>query len=311
MSEACLRSVSLPEPLLLHGSGRENSGAGSSPSAERPQTSPMLVLKLHGSVNWRIALGHRKPYSIDALRHHEVWFQYYEGTKLALKVIEPVLESEPFFVPPILTKSDLVKQPILRLIWTLALKKLRKGKRVVFIGYSLPITDIAAGFLFREGLRRRDHEPSITVVDWAETDETAAKKLDTLRKAYQNVFPSLAESQIQFCGAAKWIRDNLTDWVYDSKGKPIAYRALHYLISADGDLIGRVTKYPYPEREEVWWESYKGEIVRRNRFLYKRGTYDNSVEWAAPGVIPAVPQLPDDIDAISLPDGYIDVVING
>ncbi|MGB2694852.1 MAG: hypothetical protein WBD55_06640, partial [Dehalococcoidia bacterium] len=34
---------------------------------------PMLLLKLHGSINWRPKLGYRQPYGVDAIVHEEEW----------------------------------------------------------------------------------------------------------------------------------------------------------------------------------------------------------------------------------------------
>jgi hypothetical protein len=123
---------------------------------------PMELLKLHGSVNWRIPLGYPKPYAVDAIRHHESWSTI-DGPKVLLDVIEPFLEPDLLIVPPVLTKAELAEQPVLRLVWKLALKSLKAAKRAVFIGYSMPLTDVAAGFLFREGLAHLDPSPRTSV----------------------------------------------------------------------------------------------------------------------------------------------------
>ena len=124
----------------------------------------MHLLKLHGSMNWRLKLGCPSPVMADWIVHHEHWAlegdTLDEGAPERLNVNDPYtqldtqqaelyLEAEPFLVPPVLTKSGLVEQPILRLVWSLAHRELMKADRVTFIGYSLPTTDIAAGTLFR------------------------------------------------------------------------------------------------------------------------------------------------------------------
>ena len=52
-----------------------------------------------------------------------------------------------------ISKSGLLTEPVLRLVWTLALETLTTAKKVTFIGYSFPSTDLAARTLFSEALR--------------------------------------------------------------------------------------------------------------------------------------------------------------
>jgi hypothetical protein len=66
----------------------------------------------------------------------------------------------------------------------------------------------------------------ISVVDYARNDEERREKLTKLQDAYKAVFPGIREDRFQFCGAAEWVRNNLTEWLYDSKGNPIAFIAL-------------------------------------------------------------------------------------
>jgi hypothetical protein len=120
---------------------------------DRPST---LLLKLHGSVNWRPRRGHRVPYSVDAIHHHETWFRV-EADDHDMAVASPEaialhLEPEPLIVPPVLVKPELVEQPVLRVIWHNAYQALLRAHHVVFIGYSFPTTDIAVRTLFDEGL---------------------------------------------------------------------------------------------------------------------------------------------------------------
>jgi hypothetical protein len=78
---------------------------------------------------------------------------------------------------------------------------------VVFLGYSLPTTDIAAGFLFREGLGHLKTD-AITVVDFARDDAERSRKLPSLLAAYRNVFPAIHEDQFQFL--APWPGSTIT-----------------------------------------------------------------------------------------------------
>ena len=65
----------------------------------------ILLLKLHGSVNWRPKLGHAIPVPLDAITHHDDWSGI-PGT--SLPQVADHLEPQPVIVPPVLSKSSLV-----------------------------------------------------------------------------------------------------------------------------------------------------------------------------------------------------------
>lgn len=93
--------------------------------------SSLQLLKLHGSLNWRIALGAQPPYGLDTIVHHENWVDPpMDLEPLAKEQIEDHLEAEPFIVPPLLVKSSLAEQPILRRIWSFAYRKLAEAEQV-------------------------------------------------------------------------------------------------------------------------------------------------------------------------------------
>jgi len=164
-----------------------------------------LLLKLHGSVNWRIRLGYPRPYTSDAIVHDESWYPPALGNHLPIdhnvdfESIEDHLEVEPFIVPPVLIKSDLVEQPILRLVWSLAYKELWEAKQVTFAGYSLPITDLASSFLFNEALRKLEHR-NIRIVNLAK-DEARRQEI---RECYKRIFSDIGNEQFDFRGALEW-----------------------------------------------------------------------------------------------------------
>ncbi len=106
---------------------------------------PIFILKLHGSINWRIKLGYYPPYSIDAIVHYEKWNPVViEKRTIEDEIIESHLEREPLIVLPAIIKSDLKDQSILKHTWQMAYRKLKNADKVTFIGYSLPETDIAS-----------------------------------------------------------------------------------------------------------------------------------------------------------------------
>jgi len=172
-------------------------------------TTAMLLLKLHGSVNWRIRRGYEPPYSIDAIVHHEDWMPpersgIYDRRIPPRSTIEMHLEQEFFMVPPLLTKEALINQPVLRLIWSLAFNALSKAKKVIFVGYSFHITDIASGFLFREAMSQ---SAEIRVINIAASDEKQAEVINV----YRNVFPHITKDCFEFTDARLWAQRIVAD----------------------------------------------------------------------------------------------------
>lgn len=162
--------------------------------------SSILLLKLHGSINWFALLGHSKPYSFNDVVQDADWYRYPEIPPYEVELISKHIEQLPFIVPPVLNKSDLAEQPILKRVWTDAHKILTNAQEITFVGYSLPITDIAARFLFTEAI-----QPSakITVVNHPEDDGTKEK----LKAEYKGVFHSIDDSQFDFRDARIWAHE--------------------------------------------------------------------------------------------------------
>lgn len=160
--------------------------------------SGLLLLKLHGSVNWRPKLGHTSPVPLNAITHHDHW----SGTDGAdLPDVGNHLEPQPVMVPPVLSKSSLVEQPILRLVWSHAFTVLQSAHEVTFLGYSFPATDIAARTLFSEALKDLPRE-DIHVVNLASDDSQA----ENIRTTYRSALGDISEAQFHLNGALDWIR---------------------------------------------------------------------------------------------------------
>ena len=162
------------------------------------QNSLLKLLKLHGSINWRPKLGYASPVAVDSITHHHVW----PGTMPRFPQVSGNLEHEPVLVPPVLSKSSLVEQPVLRLVWSRAFNRLSKAHEVTFIGYSFPVTDISARTLFFEALRDLPRG-DINVVNLSR-DESEA---DATREQYRSVLGDIPEENFHFNGALEWIRN--------------------------------------------------------------------------------------------------------
>ena len=101
-------------------------------------------------------------------------------------------------------KSDLTDQPTFRLLWDEAYKKLESATHVIFIGYSMPLTDIPAGFLFGEAIRK---SAKIDVVNLSERKEQ--KEIQKLISNYQSVMPRLTKKLFDFDGARPWLKERI------------------------------------------------------------------------------------------------------
>ena len=167
---------------------------------ESQKLSDLKLLKLHGSVNWWPRLGYADPVALDAIVHLDAW----SGVAHRLQRRDDVarhLEPSPVIVPPVLSKSGLVAQPALRLVWKRAFDYLSAADAVTFLGYSFPPTDIAAQVLFTESLS--DLPPGrVTVVGLEDHDHGIA----TLKESYRGVFPEIPDDRFFLEGAAAWVQ---------------------------------------------------------------------------------------------------------
>ena len=164
-------------------------------------TTSMLLLKLHGSINWYPRKGERPPYNINALHHDEDWFKstahaYTPPQEMVARHFEP----DPFIIPPVLDKTALSNEPVLQVVWSLAKEALQKAPHIYFAGYSMPVTDLAASFLFYESLEGRTHQ--ISVINLATPEE----QKDLILASYRKVFPKLKDDQFDFDGALNWVQ---------------------------------------------------------------------------------------------------------
>lgn len=161
--------------------------------------SKIALLKLHGSVNWRSRLGHAVPPPLNAITHHDDWSGI---PSTRVPPIEAHLDAQPVMIPPVLSKSSLMEQPVLRLVWSRAFEALQSAPKVTFLGYSFPTTDIAARTLFSESLTKLRCQ-DIHIVNLAST-ETEKQKV---RTAYRSALGDIPDTQFQFAGALDWIRE--------------------------------------------------------------------------------------------------------
>ena len=159
--------------------------------------SVLRLLKLHGSINWRAKLGYASPVAIDSITHHHDW----ADISLRHPQVGGHLEPEPVMVPPVLSKSSLVEQPVLRLVWSHAFASLETAHEVTFIGYSFPTTDMAARTLFSEALKDLPRG-DINVVNLSREDSEA----ELTHGRYRSVLGDVPDERFHLDGALEWIK---------------------------------------------------------------------------------------------------------
>ena len=143
--------------------------------------------------------GYSEPYVLDAITHHEDWPSEPSLGDEKRLLVERHLESQPLIAPPVLSKASLVRQPVLRVVWSLAYEKLAKARSVTFIGYSFPTTDMAAQTLFYEALRDLPRN-AINVVTLART----AEEKESIVERYSSILGRIPDRQFDFNGALDW-----------------------------------------------------------------------------------------------------------
>ena len=172
--------------------------------AHHPQegvlASKMLLLKLHGSLNWRSRLGYKDPVALDSIVHHDDMSPF-PRSREDVDLIDRHLESQQVTIPPVLTKSGLFTQPALRVVWNMAFESLAAADTVTFIGYSLPTTDISAQILFSEALSDLPRD-AIRVVDLKSEDNDKR----TIKERYRDVLGDIPDENFEFQGALEWVK---------------------------------------------------------------------------------------------------------
>jgi hypothetical protein len=96
----------------------------------------------------------------------------------------------------------------------------------------------------------------------------------------------------------------MTQWLYNSRGRPIAFVSGEHVFSRRGKFIGNL------DDNKVWRGRYQGEIVGDDRLLYKT-SHSHSVRGTpgTPGT-PGIPGIPGSKGGHGLPSGYRDLELD-
>lgn len=137
-----------------------------------PFTSPVKVLKLHGSFGWREALGQVYLDFPSFLQH--LPFKHRRQLVVFRDAADPRSPSrdELLLLYPSFLKR--IRTPELHLVWKMAGDAIRTVRRVVVVGYSLPEADLAVRTLLLPlRFRATDAEVGVEVIDVS--DESLAR----------------------------------------------------------------------------------------------------------------------------------------
>lgn len=101
----------------------------------------------------------------------------------------------------------------------------------------------------------------------------------------------------------------MTKWLFNSKGKPIAFEKDKKVFSKKGKFIGSVN-----DKHQVWGSSgYQGDIVKDDRFLFqtRTGSYVRaSRALVSSRSVSTTPALPPSKSSIAMPSAYRDIEVD-
>lgn len=131
-----------------------------------------LILKLQGSINWGICpmCGYFKEHHVHIDRQLDgprvatpSYCHFHPETQWRSKDNSTEFRYRPLLIPPTWAKTS--QSPIIRDLWRQAVQEIQEARCVVFIGYSLPETDMHMKCLLQSALMQRSEPPKIMVIN--------------------------------------------------------------------------------------------------------------------------------------------------
>lgn len=141
------------------------------------------LIKLHGSLDW---LYINEANSIKFLKEDEVR-EYSEFC-------------QPFIIPPISDKNTFYNQNIIERQWAKAHKAISQAEEIYIIGFSFPMTDLSAKFLFQSALR--GNNAKIYVINPDNSEDLKNRYIEIFREENLN---------FDFCGEQKPLNKFIKD----------------------------------------------------------------------------------------------------
>jgi hypothetical protein len=136
-------------------------------------TRPLLLLKLHGSLNWAVRTRSREPGLTTLFPTNQTRAVYLlnsrEAPSTATQIVQAGRRHEWYLwnlvVPPIYEKHRIIGMSTIRRVWDLAYDRLRSATRLVMVGYSMPEPDVSAQQMFRKALSANRNLDEIEVIN--------------------------------------------------------------------------------------------------------------------------------------------------
>jgi hypothetical protein len=141
----------------------------------------IFILKLHGSMTWRVPQASARDMSEDTVVVLSASEENIRNYPRAEDTIDTQMDRVPLICPPTLHKSKSLEHKAFQEIWEKAECLIEQAKRLVFIGYSFPATDYRAEYLFRR------HYARGCAVEVIDLREEPWQKLE-LKKRYDGIF---------------------------------------------------------------------------------------------------------------------------
>jgi hypothetical protein len=140
-----------------------------------------VLLKLHGSLNWIVCQERQ------CELHDTVRLAQQDNVLLRSWVMRkcPACGSkstQPFIVPPT-SQKFISRGTLLHKLWLITREQLQFCRRLVFIGYSFPVTDFYSDWLFRQIHFLEGRRPEVVVVD-----PEMMRRRSNLSDRYRSIF---------------------------------------------------------------------------------------------------------------------------
>ncbi|HEB9286761.1 TPA: SIR2 family protein [Campylobacter coli] len=147
------------------------------------------IIKLHGSINWYCdqAYSNSLIYSHSAKKIN-IFSPYFT---IAPYKDELFIDLKPLIIPPILDKTNNYNHILLQSLWRKAFKAIQNAKNIYIYGFSFPMTDLSAVYLFQSALRLNENDYKIYIVN-------TESNIENKKKRYNEIF-SEGRCDFSFC----------------------------------------------------------------------------------------------------------------
>ncbi len=135
----------------------------SSQSLYSTRNHPIVLHKLHGSINWELRDDRLLVFDHLAPAHHLTDRSMVSGLWPRMLVRDGARPERPLIVPPSLYKAQ--PHSVLDPMWSRARDALAQADRLAFIGFSFPDSDTYMKYFFADALTDNTNLPEIKIVD--------------------------------------------------------------------------------------------------------------------------------------------------